>query len=107
MLRSVVGSSVPFHSTVDAELKPLPFTVSVKVSEPACTSFGESCVTQGGALNRSPVTVVFAVAWLLEATGSKLTDEAIAVTCNVPATVGVVAIVMVAELPLPIEPRSQ
>src|ERR1700751_2841887 len=103
----VVGRLCPFHITGEFAAKPVPSTVRVKGELLTGIIAGESCVTVGTALKRLPVMVVLALAWLLESVGSKLTDAVFAVIVRVPAVVGVIEMVTVAELPLAMVPKSQ
>lgn len=46
-LTNVVARSAPFHSTTEVEVKPVPFTVSVKIGPPAAALDGEIDVIAG------------------------------------------------------------
>ena len=48
-LTNVVGRALPFHNTVDDEVNPEPFTVSVVTAVPMVADAGDSVVTAGTA----------------------------------------------------------
>jgi len=80
-LTNVVVRSLPFQRTTEEEIKPLPFTVSVKAPDPAATLVGEIDVMAGTGF---PAPLIMKVMALEDppAVGGLYT-----VTCTSPAAV--------------------
>ena len=69
-LTKTVGSAAPFHSAVEALVKFVPFTVSVRVDAPLKADCGAREDKIGVGLKAEPVTAVDELAVLLTVFGS-------------------------------------
>src|SRR6185312_13981127 len=70
-----VGRAVPFQLTTDAELKPVPLTVSEVEADPVATRLGERLEIAGTGAYSPPVTVVVDVTRLLAGEGSNICES--------------------------------
>jgi hypothetical protein len=81
----LVGKAFPFNCTVEADVKPDPFTVSMKESDPAKTNSGEIELREGAGLKLLPDTTVVVLTLLFVMSGSPCGALMLAVLRSDPA----------------------